>query len=341
MQEDINNFRDNDDHTDIESSTEEKLDPNLNIITKMRIKVREQPKKSRRLYDNGNKRVCGKCHQIKPYSNFLKRRDGVNISYRSLCKQCYIEKTLVYALNNKYKIIMNLYNKNLKGKCTKCNSNISNLPTLEFHHPNPKLKSGQIKLSRNWEKTLKRLEKEQVIILCRNCHKRETSNLYNRYKEIIQKGEFDSHASNHQILQYVKHSLNQSNQYQINQQIVFHIKKRLVINQLYNGKCVGCGKITTENNLPSLHFHHRDGNNPHKGHTWRKIKQHTISSIKMILKQENCIALCSNCHILIDSHQYKKSYKEIVKSEYWNQIQNKYNIIENNIKNYKFKLEIN
>ncbi len=92
-----------------------------------------------RLYNNPEERerVCSKCHQIKPYTEFKNRSDLPHIK-RSICKKCNI-KMEAYRLQmmswiNKIHAIR-FVTKDL-NKCQICdNVGIENLPLFDFHHP--------------------------------------------------------------------------------------------------------------------------------------------------------------------------------------------------------------
>jgi len=256
----------------------------------------------------------------------------------SRCKKCKIEVNQVYKYKNKVKIIQNVYNGELNGKCQMCSTNIEKLPSLQFHHLDQKLKSGKgISMSRNWEETKKQVEREKATILCENCHTKQRSKYYNKHVKIIQENNLSPLASNNQISQYVKNKLPNAN-YEVRRQVTRSIKKKIVIDHLYEGKCFGCGDVNTKENLPALQFHHRDKNNPYKmSKTYDNLRDLEIKEIIKKLKKDNCISLCGDCHRMEQATQFKNNYEKIVEPEYWDDIKKYYEMLENNIKNFKFK----
>jgi hypothetical protein len=300
----------------------------LNVPTK-------QPKQ--KLFRDGKRKECGQCHQIKPIDKFGSRMSRGKTRLFSRCKKCKIEVNQVYRYKNKVKIIQNIYNGELNGKCQMCSTNVEKLPSLEFHHLDPKLKSGEaISMSRNWEETKKQVEREKATILCENCHTKQRSKYYNSHEKIIQENNLSPLASNNQISQYVKNKLPNAN-YEVRRQVKHSIKKQIIIDHLYEGKCVGCGDISTKDNLPALQFHHRDKNNPYKmSKTYDNLRYLENKEIIKKLKEDNCIPLCGNCHRMEQSTQFKNNYEKIVNPEHWDNIKKNYEMIENNIKNFKF-----
>ncbi|NVM37313.1 MAG: hypothetical protein HWN81_17075, partial [Candidatus Lokiarchaeota archaeon] len=312
------------------------------ISLKENVEINKNPKTRQKLYSDEESKECGRCHQIKPYNEYGARIMGGKKILFSRCKKCRIDIKQIYQYNNKVKILRNVYNGKLKGKCQICSTDVKRLPSLEFHHKDPKLKGVKsFSLYRNWEKTKKQIEKEKATILCVNCHTKQRSKHYNNYEKIIKECKLDSLSSNNQIFQYVNNKLPNAD-YEARRQVTRNIKKQIVINYLYGGKCVGCRDISTKNNLPALQFHHRDKENPYKmSKTYVNLRNLETKEIIKKLKQENCITLCGNCHKMEQSTHFKNYYEKIVRPEYWNLIKKDYERIEKNIENFKFKSESN
>lgn len=116
---------------------------------------------------------------------------------------------------------------------------------------------------RNWRETMKQIEREKATILYGNCHSKQRSKYYSNHEKIIQENNLNPLTSNNQISQYLKNKLPNAN-YEVRRLVSHSIKKQIIIDHLYEGKCVGCGDINYKNNLPALQFHHRDKNNPYK-----------------------------------------------------------------------------
>jgi cytochrome c553 len=291
-----------------------------------------------KLYNNGGVKECGRCHQIKTYKEYASRMMRGNKTLRSICKSCKIQTEQIYRFRNKMRVVQNIYDGELKGKCQNCNTGIERLPTLEYHHPYPNLKNkNNINFNQNWMKTKQRLEDEKVSILCVNCHSKESSHIFNKYKEIIQKREFGPDTTNKEIKLYVKSQI--SNPAHHNR-VVQLIKKNEVIKQLYTGKCVACRKISTSDYLPALHFHHREKGNTHPGsETFNAIKNKEIRIMKNQLKEENCVAICANCHKMDRTFHFKNLYKEVLSPELWKQVEKDYKSIRKNVADFEFKEE--
>ncbi|MFX0178477.1 MAG: hypothetical protein ACFE85_19860 [Candidatus Hodarchaeota archaeon] len=296
----------------------------------------DRPNKRQKLYNNGRVKECGRCHQIKPHEDYVTRMMRGKKTLRSICNECKIQTEQIYRFKNKMKVVQNIYNRKSKVKCQNCDTGIERLPTLECHHPNPELKNKKnINFNRNWVKTKQQLEKEKVMILCVNCHSKKISHIYNNYKKLIQGKNLGPNTSNKEIKQSVKSHVSDPKHHN---RIVQLIKKNEIIRQLFGGKCIACGKISTEDSLPALHFHHRDGKNVHPGsETFNAIKNKEINPMKKQLKEENCIVICGNCHKMERTFHFKNYYDKVIPPEYWNQIKLDYETIEENKKNFKFK----
>ena len=189
---------------------------------------------------------------------------------------------------------------------------------------------------KNWKDTKRTLEQEGVKILCKNCHHKENSTVYNKYEEVIQNIKIDLNETNKNLKQYVKNLLPNADN-SILRLVGRHIKKRAVIEQVYGGKCVGCESITTKNNLPSLQFHHRNNKNEDKSKVWKNIHNLEIGEIKKELGAKDCISLCANCHRMVHSPHFEKNNEEIIGSDHSKEIYKYYEKVKENIKKFKIK----
>ena len=235
----------------------------------------------------------------------------------------------------------NLNNGKLGPKCPECHTGPEKLPALEFHHTIPSIKktSWHERMYKNWEKTKEILENEKVKILCRNCHTKQRTKTYNNNENIIKRANFKLSASTEEIREYVSNNLSKSirdnNFYSVERQI----KKSTIVNKLYGGKCIGCDQITTQNNLPTLQFHHRDLNQD-EGKLWSTIRNYELKQIKNELIKKNCVSLCGNCHQMIHSNNFKNQHENIISSKHWEQVKTYFNTLEKNVRNFKFPKDI-
>jgi len=215
-----------------------------------------------------------------------------------------------------------------------CETKVSKLPAFDFHHPDKNLKKAKrIRMRGKWNKTMEILEKEKVVPLCKNCHAIKKTTVFNKFKEIIlKKRNYEKHLEGieNNIHQYLKTSLNSDNNKQLIQ-IKSWIKKRIVIEKLYNGCCIGCG----EENLPALQFHHK---NPKiKNYKmWSDINNLKISKIIKKLKEDNVICLCANCHNMTESRHFKENMSEIIENRDLNELKPFYKKLDRKIKYYSF-----
>ena len=210
-----------------------------------------------KLYNDGVVKECGRCHEIKPHKEFGLKSGGL----RSICRKCKKKKDAFDFFRNKFLLVINLTNTQYRGRCVKCNINFVFLPVLDFHHTNPELKRTTWRKNRrkNWKILLWLFEKEQIIILCKNCHSRVSTEIFNEFKEVILNKDlfkFNGNIIKKLVYDYVRKKKTK-NIKNCKFRVIEWIKKRSVIEQLYEGKCIGCEKVTVMNNLPALDIHHR------------------------------------------------------------------------------------
>ncbi len=260
-----------------------------------------------------NKKVkkCNKCLNLLPIDKFERKHgkrgenEGIS-SHCSICKECRIEKRLINLLKKKLKLILELFD----GKCYECGVGLEYIASFEFHHHNPKIKKNswnKVKFRsydfiRNWA------IKEEVVPLCGNCHSMKKASIFNDFKNIITlKNIFSKNAE--EIDYLVKKAINDHPNYihlkdykrTIKIQIKKYLKKRYIYTKLFKGRCIACEEIVINDFLPALELHHRKHQNNEKKSTWREISYENCKNISFIIRMENCICLCTNCHKLVRS----------------------------------------
>ena len=124
------------------------------------------------------------------------------------------------------------------------------------------------------------------------------------------------------------------------------IKKRYIIERLYEGRCVGCREVSVENNLTALEFHHYNAEIEHKL-KWESLEALDTSLIMKQLINQKCLCLCSNCHSLIHSRFSEfaieilnKFYSQDLLKQKVEEIERKYNEMFNNISSFEVKHEV-
>ena len=95
-----------------------------------------------------------------------------------------------------------------------------------------------------------------------------------------------------------------------------HILKKIIILDLWDGKCTNCGfgiSIANIDNLPALEIHHE----------YSELKVNMFSNfikstnayreiIDMIF-EEKCTCLCRNCHVMVQSTFFNEKEVDIFK----------------------------
>ena len=180
---------------------------------------------------------------------------------------------------------------------------------------------------------MERLEQEKTIPICKNCHSIKQATVFNKYSEIItRKNSFENtiEGLEKNIHQYMRSQLKYEKFDQI-KQVKPWIKKRIVTEKLFNGKCVGCG----EDKLPSLQFHHRDPKQK-TYQKWSDLSNLSTSKIINKLKEDNAICLCANCHSMTESRHLEQNLGEILEKPEMNELVTYYKEIHQKINNYSF-----
>lgn len=264
-------------------------------------------KKKQELINENGYKECSRCGEMKPYVKF----DTTKGRLRYICRECASIEKSIYIFKKKIKILRSLF-KNVR--CNECNVSIERLPCLEIHHNNVNFKtfSWRDLLSKNSKSILETLKEENVVLLCTNCHLLKQAKNYSEHKTFILNRFFlktSEDVIRNIVYNYVK---NQNLNYRSTekQQILKWIKKRIVINTLYNDECIGCNRSLGDIELASFEFHHKFGRINDK-FKWQEISKLSLNQISSHLINEGCVALCSNCHQIIHATNYVDNLEKI------------------------------
>lgn len=263
-----------------------------------------------------NLRTCTRCKRELPIEKFSKRnRNGSSLN--SWCKECKAESRLILRFTKKFKLIMERFN----GRCTRCGvSIVFLLATVEFHHPNHYYYTSSWRLmkEKSYEKILDWAIRDHVVALCGNCHKEITSDIYTEFRDIILYPDLFT-ISAREIHNFIQNTIdnhpnyiqaNENLKYSAKDSIMGYIRKRYTFLQLYNGVCIVCDNISIQN-LMALSIHHRHPEILLKKSKWGDIYRKDSEEILHILINEDCVALCTNCHAIINS-KFHIYFKQIV-----------------------------
>ena len=275
-------------------------------------------------------------HSIDRIFNFLEEKypDFFPIQYaesESLTKKGkekkYREYRRIVASKLKFYILKSIYEGKYYGdgviKCPECvkegykyNINTLRLKAIVCHHNSAKkenlFKSDNLYLLFNQnrgnpnvlEELVNMLESEEIIILCRNHHKRLHFN--DEFDYIVNmKGLFSLPAELiHLIVKVSINSFRLTKNLSPNEKankkknILRKIKKRYIIEKFYGEFCHVCEEFSIRKDLMAFDFHHLSND-------FEKIKAHELydtlpcSKIATILIQEKGGYICSNCHSVI------------------------------------------
>ncbi len=286
---------------------------------------------------------CSRCHKTKSIKEFGRVKEYI----KKICKVCQNELNQIRDNKTKSKIILEFF----KGKCYKCDTNITLLPALDFHHLENTIKtiSWWNLRGRSYNNVIRDLNKENVIILCVNCHILENAFVFNSFKNFILDEKLyqnspeifvkkiDNIIKNHPD---TKKRISQNSNYiaDAKYKIKIWIKKRMIIEQMYGDTCIGCRKVSIQSNLPAFSFHHFKMVKKTKGTNWRDIKRLKVEEIGNIFYRENCICLCANCHRMLHAINFEKNFNYILEDNLAKKTDLILKQIKDNIKNFQFKM---
>lgn len=229
-------------------------------------------------------RKCIRCRKTLNSSEFDENK--------SYCKEC-LHKLKVFRTKRKFKIIFELFN----GECLNCGINLVWLPSFIFHHLDPQIKTKiwtQV-VGKPFNEILDWINKDKIIPLCRNCHELITTKYFEDYRHLILRPN---------IFTFNKTQLeslfdNESDSPKVKFELKKWIRKRYIIEKLFNGECIACKNVHIFKNLPALTFHHRDPSKKEK--KLSELLNLPCKELYEIIIKEDIVCLCGNCHSLLHS----------------------------------------
>jgi len=316
-------------------------------------KLNDDDTRKQQLFNNKIKKIkeCARCHQILPYSKFFKVSKSKD-KVRYICKDCSNDNNRIYNYKKKLIVVSKIFN----CKCLQCNTNIILLPSLQFHHPDAKFKTNSWRKMKNksLQKIFNWIKKDQVILLCANCHNSAQADIFKEYMSLILEDNLFKKSAeeiNKLIIRETSHISGKIKRMHIREKIKEWLRKRFIIEKLYDSKCIGCGKINIRDGLDALEFHHKDPSKNEKKLKWDVLEHLDSKSIIEILIKEECVCLCSNCHSFIHSRyallidetleQFKDRFSAEYKTNLSEEIKKKYQKILEKVNLYDIKINEN
>ncbi len=256
------------------------------------------------------------------------------------------EKESIRCLRKEYKLLIEMNDSYYGGKCSNpsCTTDFKRLPAFDFHHEEQKIKTttwNEI-MHKKYDEIKNTLESQKVKPICKNCHLPENAKIFNEFKDSILKKDLFTYSShnideflNLKVNKFVKENDTNYTDASLKIEVRRWIKKRSVIEQFFNGKCISCG----EDRLPSLQMHHT--NKELKVHLWGDIsrKWNIKELINDFVIEEECVCLCGNCHAMINTKNFENNVEEVLGANYVQEVKADYykinRAINNNINRIK------
>jgi hypothetical protein len=312
-------------------------------------KVKAFPIKAKKqLYIDKEKKLkqCSHCSEILPFKEFSYITHRGKKRLRHICNKCKnISSKKQYAIS-KMKTKLFLL-ENLGNACICKKDMIEILPAISFHHPTDKKSytwsEGKEK-GENQEIILNKLKSDHTVPLCENCHRLETASLFRKYNKLILLEKLFNNSAEDIIAlieNQIKHEDSVNKTY-IRKYLKRWIRKRYIIEKIFEGKCNCCGE-TVKNNLPAFAMHHLERNE--ESSRWKDISDNDCEEIFNIIFNEKIIFICANCHRIVHSvfHQYVEEILENYSNEYVKKIRKKanerYNELKSILEAFRYKLE--
>ena len=202
-------------------------------------------------------RQCRNCRKLLEYNKFTIRKEG---RLRWECNQCRKTENIINVWRKKIKVaefitmkvkehisitefldmVIHRINLDTQIQCFNCNADLNHLPALQFHHTEKHLKIKGAEWNKLRFKPLdniiKKLDPQKCILLCANCHAMRTATFFNLYKNAIFSEVIEEYS------------------WRIRGKINRWIRKKKIIEDLFDGKCAKCQK-TGIDEVPALQFH--------------------------------------------------------------------------------------
>jgi len=299
--------------------------------------------KKQTLYNDKIKleKECARCYKILSYNKFFKVNKASN-NVRPYCKKCHSELHLIRQYKKKLRVFRDLFGL----ECSICGKGLLYLPSLVLHHPEVDKKTASWReiRGRSYKFIVNFLKTENVELRCSNCHLKEHATILKHYHPLISKNELFNLKPNEirsEILNVTKNISGKLDRAHKRGKIREWIKKRYILDFLFDGKCIVCGF----NDLAVLELHHRDLKVENK-FKWDKIESLQINQINEIIINQDCVCLCSNCHSNFHS-RFDEFGREVLQDYYsekevqthLKKISNHYQAIRDKILNFSFNLE--
>ena len=250
------------------------------------------------------------------------------------------EKKSVSNLKKEYKLLIEIYEGIYGGKCSNpsCSTDFKRLPAFDFHHEDPKIKTNLWSeiMHKNYNEIKNSLEAQKVKPICKNCHLPDNAKIFNDFKDTILKKDLFTYSSkdidkflNTKVNRFIKENNTNYTAASLKFEVKRWIKKRSVLEQVFNGKCISCG----EDRLPSLQTHH--ANQELKAHRWGAIsrKWNIKKLVKDFILKEECVCLCGNCHAMLNTKNFENNVEKVLGDKYVQEVKADYNKINQAIKN--------
>ena len=217
------------------------------------------------------------------------------------------------------------------------------MPCVEGHHPENKEISLGDMLDLPLKKILDLIRVEKIEVVCGSCHRLETATVFRQFSDFICNPTlFFDDSGNYECPEIIYKKIDllligemgtKRKVKDIKYYIKCWLRKRSFIEQVYDGKCVGCGIV---HSIASYLYHHIN-NLLKEGDTFFFLLP-SITAISKEAKKQKVVCLCDYCHKLITATNFIPHIDEIFPEEEYSYKVSKLKVlfhrIQNNIDNF-------
>ena len=242
-----------------------------------------------------------------------------------------------YIYNGKY-----LYNEREFPICLDCleegfdgNLYSPRIRSKEFHHEDSRLEAYESRSLYSFFikdrgnpyfliDLMRKMENESVVLKCGSHHSIISSLYFNYFKKLISWENIPAKFPYKDIFElpppiiniliiictekcdYPEKDKNTDNysKYGVRGQIIYFLKKRDIIDQIYNGSCPICKEFNTKDHLPAFEFHHIDEISNNK-RIIPNLYNSSCSEIANEIEKEKGAFICRNCHFTIHDNIHR------------------------------------
>lgn len=243
------------------------------------------------------------------------------------------ETSAVLAYLKKKQLIKDLCElKGIPQLCENCGCSLENLPSTDSHHINSEKKeiSWSDVRRRAYREILQSMRKEEIKILCTDCHLLEHSKLFFIYSDLLKEFNVLLEEKLNSIIKQREPLLTRDQFYARKNDIKSFLKFGWIMENIFDNMSVGsCFQLSVKN-FPIFILHHRGK----KTADWKDMRYKPLSEIVSWIYNDDLAPLIASEHTLIHSTIFQK-YLDFIEPEYSAKLQSQIDLMKLNIDKFR------